>query len=421
MNITELSVKRPTAIIMGMALILGVGIVGYVNLGADLFPAVNTPIISIHSTYVGAGAEEIDKDVIKPIEDAVSGVNGIDTIRSTSGTGYGYTILQFTMSTDVNSAMLDVQKALDGIADTLPKDATRPVMAKYDVNSQPILIISISGEATPEQLYNEADSLMRSLQSVPGVGNVTIVGGQKKELLVTVDKAAMDYYGVSATTLLSVVQAQNLNIPPGTLKQQGRDLTVRLVGEFNDTDDVKNMRVPTPGGGSVRLAEIASVALDYPEPTKAVRLNGKPSIGLFVRKQSDANVVTTADAVKKELTTLQPTLLTGTTATVASDATIFINSSLAETRLNLLERHHHDIPRAVPLPEAVEIVAHRFDRHPAVSRRHVLLHVGVAFHAEHRLPHGAGLCIGILVDDSIVILENIDRHIHLGEDPAPRR
>ena len=139
MNITELSVQRPTAIIMGMALIVGLGIVGYLNLGADLFPAVNTPVLSVHSSYLGAGAEEIDKDLLKPIEDAVSGVNGIDTIRSTSGTGFGYTVLQFTMTTDMNAAVIDVQKALDGIADRLPRDATRPVLTKFDVNTQPIL------------------------------------------------------------------------------------------------------------------------------------------------------------------------------------------------------------------------------------------------------------------------------------------
>jgi len=104
MNITELAVRRPTAILMGVALIVGLGVVGYVNLGADLFPAVNTPVISIHSSYPGAGAEAVDKEVIKPIEDAVSGINGIETIRSTSGTGFGYTILQFTMSTDMSGS-----------------------------------------------------------------------------------------------------------------------------------------------------------------------------------------------------------------------------------------------------------------------------------------------------------------------------
>jgi hydrophobic/amphiphilic exporter-1 (mainly G- bacteria), HAE1 family len=417
MNITELSVKRPSAIIMSITLILGLGIVGYLNLGADLFPSVNTPIISVHSSYVGAGAEEIDKDLIKPIEDAVSGVNGIDTIRSTSGTGFGYTILQFKMSTDMNSAVIDVQKALEGIADILPRDASRPVMTKFDVNTQPILIISVAGPSSPEELYNEADSILRSLESIPGVGNVSIQGGQKKELQVNVDKAAMDYFGISLTTLLAKLQADNLNIPAGEIKQKSRDLTVRLVGEFKDIRDVRDMRVPTPTGGSVRLEEIAEVTLDYPAPSKSVRLDSRPAVGIFVRKQSDANVVDTANRVKTALAGLQSALPPGTTLTVASDATNFINSSLDETRLNLVEsivttalvlflflrRWRSSLIVLVAIP--VSLVGTFF----AMWLFHFTLNV-VSLMA-------LGLCIGILVDDSIVVLENVDRHIHLGEDP----
>ena len=417
MNITELSVRRPTAILMGVALILGLGVVGYVNLGADLFPAVNTPIISIHSEYAGAGAEEVDKEVIKPIEDAVSGINGIDTIRSTSGTGFGYTILQFTMSTDLNSAVIDVQKALDGIMDRLPKDATRPVIAKYDLNSQPILIVSVTGSGTPEELSDEADRIRDDLESLPGVGNASVVGSQKKELQITVDRTAMEYYGVSPETLLAVVKAQNLDIPAGDIRQKARVLSVRLVGEFSGIEDVRNLRVPTSGGGSVRLSELAQVTLDYPETNTAVRLNTHPTIGIFVRKQSDANVVTTANAVKAELAALGPTLPPGTSVTVASDATLYINSSLAETRLNLVEsiittslvlflflrRWRSSLIVLVAIP--VSLVGTFF----AMWALHFTLNV-VSLMA-------LGLCIGILVDDSIVILENIDRHIALGELP----
>lgn len=417
MNITELAVRRPTAIMMGMALVLGLGIVGYANLGADLFPEVNTPVITIHSTYIGAGAEEVDKDVIKPIEDAVSGVNGIDTIRSTSGTGFGYTLLMFTLSTDMNAAVIDVQSALAGIADKLPKDATKPVMSKFDLNSQPILIISVSGTASPEELYNEADRIMRRIESLPGVGNVSIAGGLKKQLLVTVDKAAMEYFGVSATTLLGVLQAENLNLPAGQITQHTRNVTVRLVGEFRDVQDVKDMRVPTISGGSVRLSEIADVTIDYPTPKKAVRLNTQTSIGIMVRKQSDANVVDTASRVKRELVELQSTLLPGASLTVASDATKFINASLDETRLNLVEsiittalvlflflrRWRSSLIVLVAIP--VSLVGTFF----AMWLFHFTLNI-VSLMA-------LGLCIGILVDDSIVILENVDRHIHLGEDP----
>jgi len=416
MSITELAVRRPTAILMGVALIVGLGVVGYVNLGADLFPAVNTPVISIHSAYAGAGAEEVDKEVIKPIEDAVSGINGIETIRSTSGTGFGYTILQFTMSTDMNSAVIDVQKALDGVVDTLPRDATRPVMAKFDVNSQPILIVSVTGSGTPEELSNQADRIRDDLESLPGVGNAGIIGSQKKELQITVDRTAMEYYGVSPGTLLAVVKAQNLDIPAGEIRQKARDLSVRLVGEFSGIDDVRNLRIPA-GGGSVRLSEIAEVTLDYPDPKKAVRLNTHPTIGIFVRKQSNANVVTTANAVKAELAALGPTLPPGTLTSVASDATLFINSSLAETRLNLVEsiittslvlflflrRWRSSLIVLIAIP--VSLVGTFF----AMWAMHFTLNV-VSLMA-------LGLCIGILVDDSIVILENIDRHIALGELP----
>ncbi len=417
MNITELAVRRPTAIIMGMALVLGLGLVGYVNLGADLFPEVNTPVITIHSTYIGAGAEEVDKEVIKPIEDAVSGANGIDTIRSTSGTGFGYTILMFTLSTDMNAAVIDVQSALAGIADKLPKDASKPVMSKYDLNSQPILIISVSGTGSPEELYNEADRIQRRIESLPGVGNVSIAGGFKKQLLVTVDKAAMEYFGISATTLLGVLRAENLNLPAGEIAQRTRNVAVRLVGEFRDVQDVKDMRVPTIAGGSVRLSEIADVVIDYPAPRKAVRLNTQASIGIMVRKQSDANVVDTARRVKDELAELQPSLLPGTALAVASDATKFINASLDETRLNLVEsiittalvlflflrRWRSSLIVLVAIP--VCLVGTFF----AMWLFHFTLNI-ISLMA-------LGLCIGILVDDSIVILENVDRHITLGEDP----
>ncbi len=417
MNITELSVRRPTAIIMGMLLIAGLGVVGYVNLGADLFPSVDTPIISVRSTYPGAGAEQIDKDIIKPVEDAVSGVNGIDTMRSTSGVGFGYTVIQFTMSTDMNAAVIDVQKAIDAIVDKFPRDATRPVLTKFDVNAQPILVLAITGPVSPEELYNQADTVTRALESIPGVGNASIVGGQKKELLVTVDREKLDYYSVSTAALVSTLQADNMNVPAGEIKQRSRDLTVRMLGEFASEQDVENLRVPTGTGSTVRLSEIADVKLGYPDPIQTVRQNGRPSIGILVRKQSDANLVDTASRVKEALPSLEAAMLPGTRLALANDATLFINSSLDETRLNLLEsiittslvlflflrRWRSSLIVLIAIP--ISLIGTFF----AMYLFHFTLNI-VSLMA-------LGLCIGILVDDSIVILENVDRHIHLGEDP----
>jgi hydrophobic/amphiphilic exporter-1 (mainly G- bacteria), HAE1 family len=416
MNITELSVRRPTAVLMGMLLIFGLGLVGYLNLGADLFPAVDTPIIAIRSTYPGAGAEQIDKDIIKPIEDAVSVVNGIDTMRSTSGVGYGFTIIQFTMSTDLNAAQVDVQKAINGIADKLPRDATQPVILTFDVNAQPILILAITGDVTPQELYNQADTVTRAIEALPGVGSVTIDGGQKKELLVTVDREKLDYYSVSAETLLATLQADNINVPAGEIKQRSRNLTVRMLGEFSNEQDVSNLRIPTATGSSVPLSEIAQVKLDYPDPVRSVRLNGKTAIGIVVRKQSNANLMDTARGVKAALSSIQGSLLPGTRLSLAADSTLFINSSLDETRLNLLEsiittslvlflflrRWRSSLIVLIAIP--FSLVGTFF----AMYLFHFTLNI-VSLMA-------LGLCIGILVDDSIVILENVDRHILLGED-----
>jgi HAE1 family hydrophobic/amphiphilic exporter-1 len=416
MNITELSVRRPTAILMGMLLIVGLGLVGYLNLGADLFPAVDTPIIAIRSTYPGAGSEQIDKDVIKPIEDAVSVVNGIDTMRSTSGTGFGVTIIQFTMSTDLNTAQVDVQKAINGIVDKLPRDATRPVILTFDVNAQPILILAITGDVTPEELYNQADTVTRAIEAMPGVGSATIDGGQKKQLLITVDREKLDYYSVSAQALLATLQADNMTVPAGEIKQRSRDLTVRMLGEFAGLQDVSNLRIPTGTGSAVPLSELAEVKLDYPDPIRAVRLNGKSAIGIVVRKQSNANLMDTVARVKRALPSLQASLVPGTRLAIASDATLFITSSLDETRLNLLEsiittslvlflflrRWRSSLIVLIAIP--FSLVGTFF----AMYLFHFTLNI-VSLMA-------LGLCIGILVDDSIVILENVDRHILLGED-----
>ena len=337
-------------------------------------------------------------------------------MRSTSGVGYGVTIIQFTMSTDLNAAQADVQKAINGITDKLPRDATAPVILTFDVNAQPILILAITGDVTPEELYNQADTVTRAIEALPGVGSVTIDGGQKKQLLVTLDREKLDYYSVSTQTLLATLQADNMNVPAGEIKQRSRDLTVRMLGEFGSVQEVSNLRIPTTMGSTVPLSEIAQVKLDYPDPVRSVRLNGKTAIGIVVRKQSNANLMDTVTGIKRSLPSLQASLLPGTTLTVASDATLFISASLDETRLNLLEsiittslvlflflrRWRSSLIVLIAIP--FSLVGTFF----AMYLFHFTLNI-VSLMA-------LGLCIGILVDDSIVILENVDRHILLGED-----
>lgn len=416
MNITELSVKRPTAIIVLVALFIGLGIMGYTSIGADLFPSANTPIMAVQTTYAGASAEEIEKDVVKPIEDAVSGISGIDTIRSTAGEGYSYTILQFSMSTDPNTALIDVQKAVDSAIDKLPEDASRPVIHKFNLNDAPILILSVSGSQAYEELYKEADRIKQAVEKLPGVGNVTLRGAYEKELSIELDKTTLEFYGIDVNTVISKLKAENMNIPAGQIQQAARDKTVRLLGEFEDINEIRDLRIPLAAGGNVRLDDIADVELQYPDPEDIVRLNSKPSIGIMVRKQSDANIVETANKVKNELEALRGTLASGTDLVIAQDSTYFINSSLSETKRNMVEGI---ITTAIVLylflrswrSSLIVLVAIPTS---LISTFFVMYVLNFTFNIVSLM--ALALCIGILVDDSIVVLENIHRHMDMGKD-----
>lgn len=300
MNLTEISVKKPAAMWMVVVLLVALGIIGYTNMGANLLPSMNIPIISVTTTYSGANAEDIRKDIIKPIEDAVSGISGVDTINSTAKEGYGTVTVTFKMSADMNTAYLDVQKAVDGISNTLPANADKPVLFKMDTNAIPILLLSVKGDKVgSDELYNESDIIKQKIEKIPGVGNVTISGGEKKELMINLDKSALEYYGVSINTLISKLNSVNVNIPAGELKQNNFDQSVRVIGQFQSIEDAQNMMVPTANGGTVRLGDIAQISLEEPDATALARFNGQKTMTIIVGKQSDANVVEVANSVKK--------------------------------------------------------------------------------------------------------------------------
>jgi HAE1 family hydrophobic/amphiphilic exporter-1 len=213
-------------------------------MGADLMPSMNIPVISIMTTYNGASAEDIKKDIVKPIEDAVSGISGVDVLNSTSGEGYGTVTITFKMSANINTAYLDVQKAVEITSARLPKAADKPTLFKMDMSAIPIMIVSINGNASYEELYNQSDILKQRLEKIPGVGNISLLGADKKQLMIKIDKAAMEYYGVNIDALMGTLQASNVNIPGGEIKQDSLDQSVRIIGQFSTIDAARNLLIP---------------------------------------------------------------------------------------------------------------------------------------------------------------------------------
>lgn len=417
MSITELSVKRPTAIWMAVVLILALGVIGYKSMGSNLLPSMNIPVISITTAYNGASAEDIKKDIIKPIEDSVSGISGIDKINSTAKEGYGVVTITFKMSANTDTVYLDVQKAVENASGKLPKDAEKPVLYKVSVSDQPILILSLNGAANYDELYNESDRLKSELEKVTGVGKVNVVGGQKKQLMIKLDKTALSYYGVSVNSISQKLQANNLTIPGGEIKQEDMDQSVRVVGQFKNINDVKNLQIPTSAGGNIHLSDIAQIDLEAPEANTTIRFKNNKTIGIMVTKQSDANIIEVANNVKSQLKEFEKTLPKGMNIDVAFDNTVFITSALTQIKHNLLE--------GILTTAVVLYLFFRSLRSSLV----VLIAIPTSlistfflmyeFHFTLNLMSllGLSLVIGTLVDDSIVVIESIQRHLDMGKKP----
>lgn len=418
MNLTKLSVKKPAAITMVILFLLGLGIYGYKNLGANLMPSMDIPMISISTSYAGASASDIRTDIVKPIEDAVSGISGIDKINSTAREGVGQTMIQFKMSTDMNTAFLDVQKAVDNAQAKLPKNADKPVLFKIDMNASSILILSVSGNASHDELYNESNNIKEALQKVPGIGNVSLEGIQKKQLMIKLDKNAIESYGVNINTLVTKLQSDNINIPAGQIKQENLNQPVRVMSQFNDINEVKNILVPTSSGnGTVHLSDIADVNLDYPDKSQYLRLDGKDTIAISIQKQSDANVVEAVNNVYKQLDQIKKNIPSGIHVTVAYDTTTFIKSSLTQIKHSLVEGI---ITTALVL--LVFLRSWKSSLIVLIAIPTSLISTFFMMHVLHFTLNmlslmGLSLCIGILVDDSIVVLENIQRHLAMKKDP----
>ncbi|AFM43326.1 cation/multidrug efflux pump [Desulfosporosinus acidiphilus SJ4] len=418
MGVTELSIKRPATIIIIVILLLGLGIIGYNSMGVDMLPSMNIPVITVSVSYTGAGSDEINKEIVMPIENAVSGISGIDTLSSTARQGSGTTVITFTQNTNINSALMDVEKAVDRAQRQLPTAADKPIIQKIDPNASAVLMLTVSGATSYDEIYNVAYNVQQGLQNLPNIGQVSLLGANAKQLQVKLDKSAVEYYGINLKTLMALIGSENVNTPAGDIVQGQSDLTVDMVGEFQNIDDVKNIMVPTSNSGSVRLGDIAQVNFDYPTNDTSIKLNGKNAIAISVQKQSDANVVETVDGVKNELVNIRKTLPKGVDLGIAYDTTTSIKASVNNIKENIIEGI---ITTALVL--FLFLRNWRSSLIVLIAIPTSLISTFFAMYVCHFTLNmmsllALSLCIGILVDDSIVVLENIIRHREMGKSPA---
>ena len=422
MWLTNLSIRRPIVILMVFAALIVVGLRSRSGMPLDLYPKVDIPYILITTIYPGAGPEEIESLISKPIEDAVGSVNGLKNLTSTSQEGSSVVGMELTLETDIDTAAADVRGKIDAVQMTLPQDAKTPVIQKVDIGAFPILWLGLSSKRPARELRDLADDVIKDrLGKLKGVAAVTVTGGDKREIQVRVDKSRLEAYSISINQVAQALAAGNLNLPSGRITEGAREYAVRAVGEFGSVDEIRNLKVSFSGKDGDRvltIGDIAEVRDDVAEREETTRLQRQDSIGLLIQKQSGANTVEVADAVKKELKAMKDVLPRDVRIAISFDQSDRAKEALADVNtalwlgallaVSIVYLFLHNIRGtfivAIAIPTS--IVAAFIPIYFAGFTMNMM--VMMAF----------SLAVGILVDDSIVVLENIYRHLAKGEEPA---
>jgi HAE1 family hydrophobic/amphiphilic exporter-1 len=417
MWLTSTAIKRPLLMLMVIGALLVVGLVSWTKLGVDLLPALDFPIVVVTTSYPGASPDAVDTLVTKPIEDAVATVNDIDYIQSSSVEGVSTVIIFFTDKAAKDSS-IDVERRVSALRATLPTDAKEPSVGKYDPNAQPILLLTMSGNRDLGALQRLGeDKVEKRLEATDGVAQVTLVGGLVREIQVQVDQQKLQARGLSILQVNQALGGDNVNVPAGNITQQGRDWTVRLDNQAQTPGELNNILVAATPTGPVYLKDVATVVDTFKKVSTIQRTNGQSAVGITILKQSSANTVATADAVKATLKSIQPDLPQGVHIDAAYDASIFTRNSLNDVT--------RELTQAVVLTGLVLLLfLHTFRATlivllaiptSLIATLGVMYFLGFSLNMMSLM--GLTLTVGILVDDSIVVLENIFRHLQIGEGP----
>ncbi|AFM03029.1 cation/multidrug efflux pump [Bernardetia litoralis DSM 6794] len=418
MSITELSVKRPSLILVLFTVLVFFGLQGYSTLTYELLPEINSPILSISTIYPGASPNEVESSVTKEIENAVSTLENLDKVNSISQESYSLVTVELKYGTDVDQAVQDAQTKIDAIASELPDDAEKPSIGKFSLNDMPILRIGATSDMDVVEFTSLFENKITSdLARIQGVAQVNIVGKEEREINVNVNGDKLNYYNLSLLQVSQAISAANLDFPTGSVKNDNQDISVRLSGKIKNLDQLRELIVTTMADGSnVFLRDIAEVYDTKKETTTISRINGKTSLGIEITKQSDGNTVEVSKQVRERLETLKTEYADiNLDFTIASDSSIFT--------MEAADAVTHDLVIAVILVAVIMLLFLHSIRNAII----VMVAIPVSIITTFAVMSVAGftlnlmsllalsLVIGILVDDSIVVLENIQMYMEKGK------
>ena len=417
MKIAQLTVDRPVFTSMLMLIAIAIGLVALTRLPVDLMPDVSYPTLSISASYENASPEVVEELITRPLERAVAAVPGVVEITSISAEGSSQVSIRFDWGTDLDAAANDVRDRLDGVIASLPEEADRPQLRKFDPTAFPILILGVASQLDPLELRRLIDEqLSYRLERLPGVAAVDIWGGLQREIQVRVRREQLQALGLPLDQIVQALRDANLNLPTGSIVEGTADVTLRAPGRFASLDELRHTVVAQRNGVVIRLDQVAEVYDTHAEPTQLVRINGQPGVRLGVRKQSGSNTVAVADAVLREVARINaefpqvelvPVIDTAQYIRRSLDnlsRSVLYGGSLAVIVLLFFLR---DVRSTAVVASAIPI---------SVIATFGLIYFG-GFTLNLMTLGGLALGVGMMVDNAIVVLENTGQP---SDEPALR-
>ena len=419
MNITEISIKRPSLIIVLFSVFTLLGFIGYKNLSYELMPDFNQPVVVIKTVYPGAEPNEVETSVSRKIENALSNLEGVDYLVTKSLPNASVIIANLKYGTDLDKTMQDAQRYIDNISKNLPPEVLSPEMSKVSPNDLPIMSISATSNLSSTEFFQKMkDDFLPQIQQIKGVAEITILGGEEREIQVKIDQDKLKLYKISMIQVVEAINRSGLDLPAGKVQSENENNSVRLTGKFTSLEDLKNVQIAMPIAGSpVYVKDVATVIDGVKETSSISRYNGENGIGLLLKKQGDANAVDVSRLVREKFNNIEK-------QNAGNSVKFVIADDSTDNTIAAVDSVVFDLILAVILVSLVMLLFLRSFRNSLIVIIAIPTSLVTAFAVMWLLGYtlnlmtllAMSLIIGILVDDAVVVLENIQKHLDRGKD-----
>lgn len=418
MFLTNLSLKRPVFATVTILALLAVGIISYIGLNINDYPEVEFPYVAVTVVHPGASPEQIETKIVHKLEEAIGQISGVKHIYASSREGVATVFAEFSLETAPEVAAQDIRDKIGTIRGDLPQDIEEPIIARFDPMSYPIASLAVTGNNSMRELTTLVEDLIkRRLETVNGVGAINVYGDVKREIHINLDKDKLAAYGLTTSEVVNSLRSENMEVPGGKIGNSDREMTLRTVGNITRVEDFNNLPVARREGVQLYVKDVATVVDGVEEQTSISRFQGKPAIGLDIIKQSGANTVEVGNEIKKVIEEVKKELPPGVQVDLVADNSTYIKDSVNDVRNTLIE--------GSILAVLTVFIFLRDWRSTLISALAIPTSIIATFFAMKMLGFtlnfmslmALSLCVGLLIDDAIVVIENIVRHLRMGKSP----